>query len=85
MSMATEIRLTTSDNPYDPFKNPIDWEAWDTRHGYCTNAYIARVANLSDELSDSDEASEIDRAIYEIYRMNVTGNYKIVTREVNEA
>lgn len=76
-----ELYLTTLDNPYSPIKNPVEWEAWDHRNGYFTNEYIARVAALSDELSEEEEQLAIDQAMREIARINVTGNYVLIKNE----
>ena len=74
--------LTTEDNPYDPFDNFDEWFAFDEQKGYHTSSYLARIAKTSPELSYEDYNNEINRAIDEILRFNLTGNYKKVTREL---
>ena len=64
----SKVMLSTVDNPYNPF---TEWDKWlmhdnDAGHGSC--AYLARVAHTSDELSDSENEDEIERAIDEIIR-----------------
>ena len=76
--------LTTSDNPFDPITQFDSWYQYDTEKGYNSCAYLARVANTSDSLSDAINNAEIERAIDEIVRLNVTGNYKKVVKEVEE-
>jgi hypothetical protein len=76
--------LTTTDNPYDPFDNFDDWFAWDDRMGYHTPGFLARIAVVSDELSESDQNLAIETAIDEIVKENVSGLYKKVTRDVKE-
>lgn len=71
--------LTTSDNPYNPFLDYENWDAWDRNSGYNTNSYIARLAKTSDELSEADNRKAIDDAMQEILSFNLTGNYIIVT------
>jgi hypothetical protein len=43
--------LTTIDNPFNPFTQFDEWNAFDTQQGYYTCAYLARIAKVSDELS----------------------------------
>lgn len=76
-----QLMLTTSDNPYNPF---TEWEKWynfDTTRGYCTSAYLARVTKLSDEMSELEENLELQRAMKEIFRLNLTGNYVLVSED----
>lgn len=72
--------LTTTDNPYDPFDDYDDWYAFDQRHGHNTPGILARIAVVSDELSQADQQIAIDNAIDEIVFENVSGLFKKVTR-----
>lgn len=60
--------LTTSDNPYDPFDDYLQWSLFDIEHGYQTSERLAAIANTSDQLSDEENAAEIERAIDEIIK-----------------
>lgn len=73
--------LTTIDNPHDPFDEYEAWYAFDTRTGHHTASFLARITNVSDELSEADEQAAIDAAIDEIIRENVSGMYRKVTKE----
>lgn len=75
------VALTTTDNPYDPFKNFAEWNAFDMQKGYNTAAYLARVANVSPELSPRDYEDAIEQAIDEIVSFNALGIYKKVYDE----
>lgn len=75
-----EFALTTLDNPYNPFTQYDEWFSYDVAKGYNTCGYLARIAKVSDELSDSDESDAIDDAMNEIVRLNITGNYIKVDR-----
>ena len=66
-----ETMLTTIDNPYSPFNQYEEWYAWDRGKGYHTPEFLARVAVVSEELSDSDYSLAIDEAIDEIVKENV--------------
>lgn len=73
--------LTTTDNPFDPFTQFDDWNAFDTDKGYYTCAYLARIARTSDELSQEEEDYAIESAIDEIVELNTLGIYKKVTKD----
>lgn len=75
-----DVMLTTIDNPYNPFVQFDEWFAFDVQKGYNTCAYLARIANVSDELSEEEENYAIDEAINEIIRFNLSGKHKKVTR-----
>lgn len=76
--------VTTTDNPYDPFDQFDEWYAFDTRKGYHTLSYLARITITSHELSPLDESQAIDQAVDEIVSMNINGMYKKVTKDVEE-
>jgi hypothetical protein len=79
--MAIDTMLTTVDNPYDPFTEWDDWFAYDYRLGYHTPGLLARIAIVSDEMSDADLAMTIEAAIDEIVSENVFGVHKKVSRD----
>lgn len=72
--------ITTEDNPYDPFNQWDLWYSFDEQMGYCTCEYLARIVRTSPEFDIEDQERDIDDAIDEIMRFNLTGNYKIVTK-----
>jgi hypothetical protein len=72
---STVHMLSTTDNPYDPFKEFSQWNAWDEAQGYYTLAFLGRMVKTSDELSDEDQSQAIEDAIEEIVRENVSGMY----------
>jgi len=75
-----EYRLTTFDNPYDPFKDFNKWFLFDTEKGYNTCGYLARIARTSNELSDEENRAEISRAIDEIIKYDFMNIYKKVKK-----
>ena len=76
--------LTTSDNPFDPFDQFVEWYNFDVAKGYNTCAYLARIVVTSEDLSDADQAAATDQAIEEILQFNLTGNYVRLMRDVEE-
>lgn len=83
--MTTQSMLTTVDNPFDPFTQWDDWYNYDRWKGYHTPGLLARIAILSDEMSEADQLLTIEMAIDEIVEENVSGMHKKVTREVEES
>ena len=79
-SKPTEFMLTTVDNPFNPFTEFDPWYAYDQRMGYNTPAFLDRVAKVSYDLSEPDQALAIQQAIDEICEENVSGMWKKVSR-----
>lgn len=77
-----ESMLTTVDNPHDPFTDYDSWYQWDSRQGYHSPEFLARIAKVSVETSDADQAKAIEDAIDEIVKQNVTGMFRKVSREI---
>lgn len=75
-----EYMLTTVDNPFDPFTQFDEWYAWDQSAGYCTPGLLARLAYVSDEISDADQALAVQQAVEAIARENVSGMHRRVQR-----
>lgn len=66
-----QAMITTTDNPYDPFKEYPQWYAFDEQMGYHSLSYLARIAVLSDTLSEADTQRAIEDAIDEIVEDNL--------------
>ena len=62
------VMLTTIDNPYNPFKNFDEWYMYDLEKGYNSCGYLARIAEISDEMSEEEVLLETERAINEIIK-----------------
>lgn len=77
--------LTTTDNPFDPFDQWDQWYMWDEFHGYQTTGLLARIAVVSNELSETDQERAIALAIDEIVDINASGVHTKVTREMKQA
>ena len=77
-----ETRLTTFDNPFDPFEEFTSWWMFDVEKGYNTCAYVDRIAHVTDDMTQKEANEEIERAIDEIILYNPLNMYKKVKREV---
>lgn len=76
--------LTTFDNPYNPFEEFDSWFRFDMDKGYCSCAYLDRIALTSSQLSDEENEREIERAIDEIIKLDPFNMYKkVFLKETN--
>jgi hypothetical protein len=75
-----EYMLTTVDNPFDPFTMFDEWYEFDARMGYNTPAFLDRIAKVSNEMSEPDQALAVQNAIEEIVNENVSGMWRKVSR-----
>ena len=57
------VRLTTYDNPYNPFTQWDDWYKWDTDNHYYTPELLDRYINDEDAMDDIERAQLEARAI----------------------
>jgi hypothetical protein len=76
----SNIMITTFDNPYNPFTNFNEWFMFDVEKGYYTCNYLARIVNITDDMSMKEEEAEIERAIDEIILYNPLNIYKKIKR-----
>ena len=58
--MSNDVMLTTYDNPFNPFEQFSSWFLFDVEKGYNTCSYLARIAKLSDEMSQQEEDEEVE-------------------------
>ena len=72
--------ITTVDNPYNPFEQFDKWFLFDEEKGYHTTSYLGRIARTSDQLSDEENAKEVERAIDEIIKNDFLNIYKKVKK-----
>ena len=79
--MNGECMLTTIDNPYNPFEQFESWFLFDTEKGYNSSSYLARIAQLTDDMSEVEKDVEIERAIDEIIKLDFTGMRMKVRRK----
>lgn len=80
-----KCRITTADNPFNPFTQFDEWLAYDRDKGYFTCEYLARIAKTSSDVSISINEAEIERAIDEIISFNGSEFYKKVYKNEQPA
>ena len=74
--------LTTIDNPFNPFEQFTSWFLFDVEKGYNSCSRVARIAKLSDDLSEDETNREIERAIDEIIKYDILDIFKKVTKNI---
>lgn len=79
--MSNECMLTTIDNPFDPFEQFRSWFLFDVEKGYYSCSRLARIAKLSDDMSQDEEIAETERAIDEIIEYDPLNIYIKVRRK----
>lgn len=80
--MIRECKLTTVDNPFDPFEQFNDWFMFDINNNHDCCGRLMRIANIKDDMIESEQDAEIERAIDEIIAYDVLGIYKKAVREI---
>ena len=78
----TEFMLTTIDNPFDPFDDFVQWRMFDINKQHFCCEYLARVANITDNMTQKEKNAEISRAIDEIIALNPLKIWKKAEKEV---
>ena len=82
--MSIECKLTTFDNPFDPFEQFNLWLMFDVEKGYYSSNILARVANISDDMTQKEIDEEVERAIDKIIFNDFTNTFKKLTRVIND-
>ena len=81
--MANEYMLTTIDNPYDPFDQFTSWLMFDKEKGYDSCERLARLANITSEMTQKEIDEETDRAIDELIKLDLTDTFIKVCKKQN--
>ena len=74
--MDNEFMLTTVDNPYNPFEQFTLWNLFDKANGYNTCERLARIMNISDDMTQKEEDEEYNRAADVIIKYDFLDIYK---------
>ena len=74
--MDNDFMLTTVDNPYNPFEQFTLWNLFDKENGYNTCERLARIMNISDDMTQKEEDEEYNRAADAIIKYDFLDIYK---------
>lgn len=83
--MYEQNMLTTIDNPYNPFDDFTSWFLFDIEKGYNTCGRLARLANVSDEMSVEEQNAEIERAMDTLIKRDFLNIYQKVPNNLANA
>ena len=72
--------ITTVDNPYDPIDDFRSWFTFDVLKQHNTCDRLARIAFVTDMLSDEEYSSEVERAIDEMIANDPENKYRKIKR-----
>lgn len=70
-----DYRITTLDNPFNPFSDFDAWYTFDNMKGYNTYSVLARMCATSLEQTEEEVSSELDKAIDRLVELNPNGLY----------
>ena len=80
----SEAKLTTFDNPYDPFEQFVQWHMYDKEKGYDSSERLARIivqlGGITDDMTVVEEEKVIEEAIDTIIQYDELNIYKKLTR-----
>ena len=76
--------LTTFDNPFDPFEQFDSWFLFDIEKGYNSCGRLARIAQITDDMSPKEIDDEIERAIDKIIKFDFTNTYVKAIKQIND-
>ena len=83
-----DVRLTTTNNPWNPFTHFSEWYAFDLAHDYGCAEYLARVLKIAPDFSENDIETMTEQAVDDIVALGIPLSdgafYKKVVRESNE-
>lgn len=78
--MQYRYKLTTVDNPFDPFEEEDAWRLYDVLNNYNSERMTALFASTSDELTAPLTQEHINEAITRIIALDPFNMYKRVRR-----
>ena len=58
-----QVMLSTKDNPYNPFTHYDEWFQYDFEHQHHCCEILARMAHVSDDLSEDENREECEAAM----------------------
>lgn len=79
--MINEAMLTTVDNPFNYFEQFDSWLMFDLEKGYQCCEKLAKVAKISDDMTQKEIDEEIHRAIDEIIKYDFLDLYTKVEKK----
>lgn len=82
--MKERVHITTVDNPFNPFEDFASWYDFDMEKGYCSCERVARLANITDDMTDIEEEAEIERASRRLVEIDPLDIFQLYIIKVKE-
>ena len=82
--MKERVHITTIDNPFNPFEDFAFWYDFDMEKGYCSCQRVARLANITDDMTDLEEEAEIERATKRLVEIDPLDVFQLYIIKVEE-
>ena len=82
--MKERVHITTIDNPFNPFEDFASWYDFDMEKGYCSCQRVARLANITDDMTDLEEEAEIERATKRLVDIDPLDIFQLYIIKVEE-
>ena len=76
-----QTTISTIDNPFNPFDDFTSWLMFDTEKGYYSSSKLARLTKLTDDMTEKEEAEEIERAVDRLIEIDPLDIYIKIVRE----
>ena len=76
-----QANITTIDNPFNPFDDFTSWFMFDIEKGYYTSSKLARLVNITEDMTEKEEAEEIERAIDRLIEIDPLDLYIKIVEE----
>lgn len=83
--MSKEHRLTTIDNPFNPFTEFDEWFSFDCDHGYNCCGKLARFIDDRPNMTEKEEKEANEEAIDKFLSIDFTGIYCKIDRDTKPA
>lgn len=82
--MKERVHITTIDNPFNPFEDFASWYDFDMEKGYCSCQRVARLANITDDMTDIEEEEEIERATRRLVEIDPLDIFQLYVIKVED-
>ena len=82
--MKERVHITTIDNPFNPFEDFASWYDFDMEKGYCSCQRVARLANITDDMTDIEEEAEIERATKRLVEIDPLDIFQLYIIKIEE-
>ena len=79
--MSKRVSITTIDNPFDPIEDFASLFDFDVEKGYYTCSKLARISNVTEDMTQNEEDEEVERAIDRLIEIDPLDLYRKVVKE----